>query len=310
MARARNIKPGFYKNEDLAECSIWARYIFPGLWMLADREGRLEDRPKRIKGELLPFDSEDVEPLLRELEGRGFILRYRIDGASYIQISKFSQHQAPHYSEKPSAIKPPTLPELLPDDEQRKPENSRKATIIKRVSQPPDSLIPDSLIPDSLIPDSLNLDSKDQEKSKPLQPASPAAPKKKQVSAEDTALQAACRATWSAYRAAYAERYAVEPVRNAKVSGQVKQFCQRVPTAEAPGIAAFFVRHNSAFYVSKGHAVGSLLADAEKIRTEWATNQTITQTQAQQADKTQANGNVWGKVIARIEERERNEAIS
>ena len=35
MARARNIKPGFYKNEDLAECSLTARFIFPGLWMLA-----------------------------------------------------------------------------------------------------------------------------------------------------------------------------------------------------------------------------------------------------------------------------------
>ena len=66
MARARNIKPGLYKNEDLAECSVWARYIFPGMWMLADREGRLEDRPKRIKGELLPYDSIEVEPLLVE----------------------------------------------------------------------------------------------------------------------------------------------------------------------------------------------------------------------------------------------------
>ena len=74
MARARNIKPGFYKNEDLAECSPWARLIFPGLWMLADREGRMEDRPKRIKGELLPYDSIDVDPLLEELARWGFIL--------------------------------------------------------------------------------------------------------------------------------------------------------------------------------------------------------------------------------------------
>ena len=134
MARARNIKPGFYKNEDLAECSVWARYIFPGLWMLADREGRLEDRPKRIKGELLPFDSNDVEPLLKELVAKGFIVRYQNEGASYIQISKFLTHQSPHYSEKPSCIKPPILQE---------------SEAIKRGSQPPDSLIPDSLNPES-----------------------------------------------------------------------------------------------------------------------------------------------------------------
>lgn len=153
MARSRNIKPGFYKNEDLAECSIFARYIFPGLWMLADREGRLEDRPKRIKGELLPFDPEDVDPLLDELQRHGFILRYRNEDGRFIQILKFLDHQAPHYSEKPSVIKPPTLPESGGDDGSPNPrglpENSRKNPAIKRQTQLPDSLIPDSLIPES-----------------------------------------------------------------------------------------------------------------------------------------------------------------
>lgn len=144
MARARNIKPGFYKNEDLAECSVWARFIFPGLWMLADREGRLEDRPKRIKAELLPFDSQEIDPLLVELEQQGFIHRYQVDGSGYIQILSFNKHQSPHYSEKPSEIKPPPLPEY-----------SENGVSIKMGSQPPDSLIPDSLNPDSLIPESL-----------------------------------------------------------------------------------------------------------------------------------------------------------
>lgn len=111
MARARNIKPGLYKNEDLAECSVWARYIFPGMWMLADREGRLEDRPKRIKGELLPYDSIEVEPLLVELSGKGFIVRYEVDGQRYIQIAKFSEHQAPHVREQASTIPAPACSE-------------------------------------------------------------------------------------------------------------------------------------------------------------------------------------------------------
>ena len=143
MARARNIKPGLYKNEDLAECSLWARYLFPGLWTLADREGRLEDRPKRIKGELLPFDAQDVEPPLCELAARGFIVRYQIDAKAYIQISKFKEHQSPHYSEKHSVIKPPPLPENGGHIESL---NSGKDPAIKEGSQPPDSLIPDSLI--------------------------------------------------------------------------------------------------------------------------------------------------------------------
>lgn len=149
MARARNIKPGFYKNEDLAECSIWARFIFPGLWMMADREGRLEDRPKRIKAEILPFDTQDADPLLRELESHGFIIRYQIEGSSFIQISKFAANQAPHYSEKPSVIKPPELPEFESIKEPVKPDNSGKSSSLRGGRNP---LTPDSLFTESLYP--------------------------------------------------------------------------------------------------------------------------------------------------------------
>lgn len=173
MARARNIKPGFYKNEDLAECSVWARLIFPGLWMLADRDGRLEDRPKRIKAELLPFDSENVDPLLNELQARGFLVRYRNSDGSFIQISKFSDHQTPHYSEKPSVIKPPDSGNLCPSSNtdsgnlsQSSGDDSKKPSVIKRGLVAKNSgnigslrggrnpLNPSSLNPSSLNPES------------------------------------------------------------------------------------------------------------------------------------------------------------
>ena len=143
MARSRNIKPGFFKNEDLAECSPWARLCFAGLWTLADREGRLEDRPKRIKGELFAYDTTDVESLLADLARRGFVVRYEVEGSRFIQISKFSEHQTPHYTEKPSVIKPPPLPESEPLRANKTP--GVKAAL--RGGQNP--LIPDSLIPDS-----------------------------------------------------------------------------------------------------------------------------------------------------------------
>lgn len=104
--RARNIKPGFYRNEQLAECSPWARLVFPGLWMLADREGRLEYRPKRIKAELLPFDGEDMAALIGELEAQGLVVRYAVDGVEYLWIPTFARHQNPHQREKPSVIPP------------------------------------------------------------------------------------------------------------------------------------------------------------------------------------------------------------
>lgn len=171
MARARNIKPGFFKNEDLAECSFEARLCFAGMWTLADREGRLEDRPKRIKGELFAYDSVEVEPLLQELARHGFILRYK-DNAELgiIQVLEFRKHQTPHFKEAESILASPKSLGLLPHSSEKnprlsinlldgKPETSlsleEQESHFHEGSAPPDSLIPDSLIPDTglRIPD-------------------------------------------------------------------------------------------------------------------------------------------------------------
>ncbi len=99
MARARNLKPGFFLNDELAECDPLARLLFAGLWCIADREGRLEDRPKRIKAEILPYDDCDVDKFLNDLQSHGFIKRYEVDGKRYIQIINFKKHQNPHIKE-------------------------------------------------------------------------------------------------------------------------------------------------------------------------------------------------------------------
>ncbi len=106
MPRARNIKPGFFKNEYLAELLPEARLLFIGLWTLADREGRLEDRPKRIKMEIFPADDFSVNDLLDSLHKAGFIMRYNAD-KEYIQINNFVKHQMPHHKEVPSVIPAP-----------------------------------------------------------------------------------------------------------------------------------------------------------------------------------------------------------
>lgn len=156
--RSRNLKPGFFTNEDLAECTPWARLCFAGLWLLADREGRLEDRPKRIRGELFRFDNVDIEELLGELEGRGFIVRYQIERERFIQVAAFKKHQTPHYSEKPSVIMPPPFLESSGDDDERDPRGIPDGSMHDPGVDPPlrggrNPLIPDSLIPDSLIPE-------------------------------------------------------------------------------------------------------------------------------------------------------------
>ena len=173
MSRARNIKPGFFKNEVLAECAPLARILFAGLWCEADRSGRLEDRPKRIKIACLPYDDCDVDSLLDELAKRGFILRYVVDSTPYIQVLEFSKHQNPHIREVASSIPSP---------------NEHCASTVlapnKHGTSPADSfnLIPSSLIPDPLqelhagiedscatIPDGLEAEAKPKRNPVPFQ---------------------------------------------------------------------------------------------------------------------------------------------
>jgi hypothetical protein len=138
MARSRNIKPGFFKNETLAECAPLARLLFAGLWCIADRAGRLEDRPKRIRAEILPYDDGSVDDMLNDLHKAGFILRYKVGMNGYIQVLNFDKHQNPHCRESESTIPAPdehSACTVREQDEHR--------------TGPADSL--------NLIPDSLNL---------------------------------------------------------------------------------------------------------------------------------------------------------
>lgn len=107
MSRARNLKPGFFKNDLLAELPFEYRLLFQGLWCEADREGRLEDRPKRIKAEVFPYDDVDVEAGLNALASAGFIERYESNNSKYIQVVAFSKHQNPHCKESASTIPAP-----------------------------------------------------------------------------------------------------------------------------------------------------------------------------------------------------------
>ena len=335
MARARNIKPGFYTNEDLVECSLAARLLYPGLWMLADREGRLEDRPKKIKMSIFPADNLDIESLLSELEQYGFIKRYSSDNKKVISIPNFNDHQSPHGREQDSVLpdeyglykvhernkngiitgKHSLVKSLVVNDSNAEtmqkhglPDASTRQTPDKHHASPPDSLNPSSLNPSSLNPSSLNsesplsdsvADTTDSiESSVSFFPQGGDSPPKAVKKNEKTPPPT--RETWNAYSFAYKTRYGVEPVRNATISGQLAQFVKRIGATEAPRVAAYYVHHNNQFYVTKMHTVGLLLADAEKLRTEWATNRMTTQTQARQSDKTAARGNVFNKLIDEV----------
>lgn len=152
MARARNIKPAFFKNYDLADAGPVAQLLFAGLWCLADREGRLEDKPRLIKAELFPYYDCDINGELTGLERLGFVRRYKVGDVAVIEVLNFKKHQTPHNTEKASA---------LPAYHGQKPLEAAPAvgngeltvnTPLENDGKTPDSLIPDSLIPDTPIP--------------------------------------------------------------------------------------------------------------------------------------------------------------
>jgi hypothetical protein len=155
VARARNIKPGFFTNDILAELPALTRLLFIGLWTIADRAGRLEDRPKRIKAEVMPYDECDADNMLSDLQRLGFISRYDANGTPAIQILTWAKHQNPHMKEADSTIQAPC-------------ESGASTGKARKAEQPkPEQagLIPDSgsLIPDSLysIPNGMGAEAPD-----------------------------------------------------------------------------------------------------------------------------------------------------
>ena len=107
-----------------------ARLLFPGLWMLADRAGRLENRPAKIKAQVFPYDNDidaaKMSELLAQLEAHRFLSTYEVEGKSYIQIRTFEKHQHCHVNEPPSQI-----PEPKGDKPSRKVRCKHGATTVQ-----------------------------------------------------------------------------------------------------------------------------------------------------------------------------------
>lgn len=152
--RARSLKPSIFKNELLAVVDPLYTVIFEGLWCLADREGRLEDRPARIHMEINPGRSFDgTSNALNWLSENGFILRYQVGLVKLVQVIAFVRHQKPHQNEVASVLPPPngesyainSQADLLPRNEVKADQGA------KDLALNPSSLTPDSL---NLTPDS------------------------------------------------------------------------------------------------------------------------------------------------------------
>jgi hypothetical protein len=104
MARIRYIKPEFFKDEDIATLGPWARLLYVGLWCVMDRNGVVEYRPKFLKAEIFPYDSnireKHIEGYLAELAEQGMLKRVSWKGREYLYCPAWRLHQRPHPGEK------------------------------------------------------------------------------------------------------------------------------------------------------------------------------------------------------------------
>lgn len=291
----RYLKPGICDSEAIDKCSALAEILFYRLLVNVDDFGRLDARPAVVRSKCFPLkdsiNNNETLNLLIELQKNGLIIIYKSNGSDYLQLLKWDNNPRAKESKCPQFDN--SCIQMYTDvcDPRTNLPGTGTGTGTKTETVKPEP---------ELKPEQETVISGGGLKPRPPNP-------KKSTKEKEPSL---IKETWEAYSFAYERRHKAKPVRNATVNGQLTQFVKRIGADESPRVAEFYVYHNNQFYVQKMHSVGLLLADAEKLRTEWITNTRMTTTQARQADQTQAIGNVFTKLIAEAEEADQTQMES
>ena len=119
MSRIRSVKPDFFRHEGLQALeAVHPGYhcmlVFEGLWVICDRAGRFEWKPKIIKLDVLPFLDFDMAETMRILSEAGFIHRYEVQCKVYGCIPSWEAHQT-FESLKNEKVRFPDPSEVFPD---------------------------------------------------------------------------------------------------------------------------------------------------------------------------------------------------
>ena len=111
MARIRTIKPEFPQSESMGNVSRDARLLFVLTWTIADDSGRLRGNSRMLASLLFPYDDDApklIDGWIDELVSNSCLIRYEVDGSTYIQICNWLSHQK---IDKPSPSKIPEYDE-------------------------------------------------------------------------------------------------------------------------------------------------------------------------------------------------------
>lgn len=111
MARIRTIKPEFPQSESMGRVSREARLCFVLLWTICDDSGRTRASSRMLASLLYPYDDDAgkrIDGWLTELETENCVVRYEIEGNTYLEVRNWLNHQR---IDKPSASKIPPFAE-------------------------------------------------------------------------------------------------------------------------------------------------------------------------------------------------------
>jgi hypothetical protein len=106
--RSRLLRPDFFSDDKIAECGPMGLHLYLGLMCLADRDGRLEDRPMKIKVQVIPYFDCNVDEVLDLLAKAKLIIRYQVADLKLIEIADFDKYQQVYAKEKSEGFPSPS----------------------------------------------------------------------------------------------------------------------------------------------------------------------------------------------------------
>ena len=132
MARIRTVKPEFWTNDQIMECSLNARLMFIGLWNFCDDKGRIVLKPKSIKAKIFPADdisSETISGMIQELSTNDLITIYTVEEQQYLQVTGWHNQRIdkPQQSKLPAPVEDGSeiVPRTVGDGEEGKGKDSK-----------------------------------------------------------------------------------------------------------------------------------------------------------------------------------------
>lgn len=104
--RKRELSPTFWRDERVWKLTHHAKLLYLGLFGVADRAGRMLDKPFEIGVEVWPWAPMEASALIDEIVNVGLICRYEVRGQRLLAFPKvaWAKHQRLHPKERPSIL--------------------------------------------------------------------------------------------------------------------------------------------------------------------------------------------------------------